>query len=216
MTKMVNLLATKLELGSPMISMYLLQNPDHYTSQIFVPFYWKPFVRHNRYIGLSSAYDYTHCPREHEQYNLYDWIQKFYRIKSRRATKKKHTDDNHSDDSNTDEDYIASRPKAQSSYALFLNGHPLSSTHSVAGRKNYLNVVPNFIGPPLPRPDKDDREYYCCTMLTIFKPWRTGADLKSVDDSWHEAFCSHPFNDQERLYIKNMNLRYECLDSRDD
>ena len=31
-TKMVNALTAKLEIGSPMASMYLLGNPDHYTS----------------------------------------------------------------------------------------------------------------------------------------------------------------------------------------
>ena len=44
MNKMVNLLSTKLELGSPMICLYLLGNPDHYTGHTFVPFYWKNFV----------------------------------------------------------------------------------------------------------------------------------------------------------------------------
>ena len=44
MTKIVNLLSAKIEMGSPMICMYLLGNPDHYTSHTFVPFYWQPFV----------------------------------------------------------------------------------------------------------------------------------------------------------------------------
>ena len=44
MTKIVNLLSAKAEMGSPMICMYLLGDPDHYTSHIFVPFYWQSFV----------------------------------------------------------------------------------------------------------------------------------------------------------------------------
>ncbi|KAJ3872483.1 hypothetical protein F5051DRAFT_290400, partial [Lentinula edodes] len=40
----VNLLLTKLELGSPIISLYLLNNPDHYTSHHFIPFYWRTYV----------------------------------------------------------------------------------------------------------------------------------------------------------------------------
>ena len=44
MTKIVNLLSAKAEMGSPMICMYLLGNPDHYTSHTFVPFYWQSFV----------------------------------------------------------------------------------------------------------------------------------------------------------------------------
>ncbi|KAE9408394.1 hypothetical protein BT96DRAFT_783288, partial [Gymnopus androsaceus JB14] len=43
-TCITNLLSTKLELGSPMISLYLLRNPDYYTSHVFVPFYWHTFV----------------------------------------------------------------------------------------------------------------------------------------------------------------------------
>jgi hypothetical protein len=33
-----------MEIGSSMASMYLLQNPNHYTSHIFIPFWWKSFV----------------------------------------------------------------------------------------------------------------------------------------------------------------------------
>jgi hypothetical protein len=42
--KIVNALSSKMEIRSPMASMYLLQNPDHYTSHIFIPFWWKLFV----------------------------------------------------------------------------------------------------------------------------------------------------------------------------
>jgi len=34
----------KIELGSPMAAMYLLEHPDHYTSHKFVTFWWKGFV----------------------------------------------------------------------------------------------------------------------------------------------------------------------------
>ncbi|KAF8800810.1 hypothetical protein BYT27DRAFT_7116618 [Phlegmacium glaucopus] len=46
--KIVNALSTKMEIGSPMAAMYLLQNPDHYTSHKFIPFWWKSFVHHIR------------------------------------------------------------------------------------------------------------------------------------------------------------------------
>ena len=48
MTKMVNAMSAKLELGSPMICLYLLGNPDHYTGHRFVPFYWLSFVQEVR------------------------------------------------------------------------------------------------------------------------------------------------------------------------
>jgi hypothetical protein len=44
LTKIVNALTAKLEIGGPMASLYLLGNPDHYTNQDFVVFYWKSFV----------------------------------------------------------------------------------------------------------------------------------------------------------------------------
>ncbi|THV00663.1 hypothetical protein K435DRAFT_573950, partial [Dendrothele bispora CBS 962.96] len=43
-TQMVNLLAVRMELGAPMICMYLLDHPDHYTSHEFRPFHWKSYV----------------------------------------------------------------------------------------------------------------------------------------------------------------------------
>ena len=42
--KIVNSLSSKMEIGSPMASMYLLGNPDHYTNHEFVPFWWKNYV----------------------------------------------------------------------------------------------------------------------------------------------------------------------------
>src|ERR1700724_1441046 len=44
MTRLVNNIGAKMELGSPMIAMYLLGNPDHYMSHKFTLFYWSQFV----------------------------------------------------------------------------------------------------------------------------------------------------------------------------
>ena len=44
-TKLVNALTAKLEIGSPFACLYLLGNSDHYTSHTFINFYWKSFVR---------------------------------------------------------------------------------------------------------------------------------------------------------------------------
>ncbi len=42
--QIVNSLTSKLEIGSPMAALYLLENPDHYTSHEFVPFWWRSYV----------------------------------------------------------------------------------------------------------------------------------------------------------------------------
>jgi hypothetical protein len=51
MTKIVNNLSAKLEIGTPIVCLYLLKNPDHYTNYKFVTFYWKSYLR---LVGLGS------------------------------------------------------------------------------------------------------------------------------------------------------------------
>ncbi|KAF8801705.1 hypothetical protein BYT27DRAFT_7032523, partial [Phlegmacium glaucopus] len=70
------------QLSLPMICMYLLGNPDHYTNYSFVPFYWQSFVtevrkdfetsdipevqkialirKKGKILGLSPVYDYIY------------------------------------------------------------------------------------------------------------------------------------------------------------
>jgi len=94
--------------------------------------------------------------------------------------------------------------------------HPLSDSHGVRYFLNNSTRVPNFVGANLPRCDQGDREYYCSVMLVLFKPWRQGTDLKAADKLWDEQFQDHSFSEEERRYMHNFNVRYECLDARDD
>ena len=50
LTQIVNNLTSKLEIGGPMASMYLLKNPDHYTNHNFRTFYWLNFVQAARHV----------------------------------------------------------------------------------------------------------------------------------------------------------------------
>ncbi|KAJ7197491.1 hypothetical protein C8J57DRAFT_1014907, partial [Mycena rebaudengoi] len=43
--QMVNSLSAKLQIGSPMASLYLLGNKDHYTNLKFKVFWWKSYVQ---------------------------------------------------------------------------------------------------------------------------------------------------------------------------
>jgi hypothetical protein len=70
----------------------------------------------------------------------------------------------------------------------FYSKHPLSGSHGVKYIVNNAARVPNIVGANLPRCDKGDREYYCRTMLVLFKPWRQGTDLKAADQLWEEIF----------------------------
>ena len=243
---MVNALTAKLEIGSPMASMYLLGNPDHYTSHTFINFYWKSFVREaqsvfltpleevdafpekvvlnknkGKFVALSKVHDYIYRPSVFGTVNLYDWIRS---ANKRRKYSKHHKEelieniDILEDENNTDSedeldllrksfigggtepesDWVASNHSSDevdelniddniqinedaTRFHSFLQDHPQHLTHEVQRECMSDLVVPNFIGGTLPRCDQGDRDYYCSTMLTLFKPWRTGYDLKSAN-----------------------------------
>src|SRR6202044_3586583 len=111
-TKIVNALTAKLEIGGPMASLYLLGNPDHYTDQNFVVFYWKSYVTEvlkawrqdsdvqsdkvillknvdGEFIGLSIVDDYMYRPYELSDKSLYEWIRIYNRLKRTKAEQKK-------------------------------------------------------------------------------------------------------------------------------
>ena len=260
MTKIANQLSAKAEMGAPMICMYLLGNPDHYTSHIFVPFYWQMYVaevrrqfdttgvlqppkvalikKKGKLIGISPVHDYVHHPSELEYVNLLEWIRCYKREKlSRSKRKAPSTDDNEiltvedceeaidaenelsfQTASLVDDDETLDKPSSRSKNVYcFQKEHPLYESHAARLVRNSSRRVLNFAGANLPRRDQGDREYYCCSMLTLFKPWRSGSDLKgSSTSSWEDSFQGHSFQDDEKDMMKNFNIRYECLDARDD
>ena len=97
-----------------------------------------------------------------------------------------------------------------------MKDHPLYDTHALRIIPENDKIIPNFIGATLPRCDQGDRELYCSTMLAFFCPWRTGKDLKKETETWDDAFTEYPFNDFQQEIMNNFNIRYECLDARDD
>ena len=250
--KIVNLLSTKLEMGAPMVCMYLLDNPDHYTGHNFVPFYWETFVKEaqsawdsnsikreeqkvtiikqrGKIIGLSPVYDYMYRPTEIQNMCLYDWIRRcerktFKSIQSntKKKTRHKGDDSNTSEDNDTSDASDETSKQAESISRLpknmyrYSQEHPLCDTHGTIVKGDNPKTVVNFIGKPLPRCNQGDREYYCLVMLALFKPWRSGLCLKHTENSWHETFNSHEFTVRQEQLIQNFNIKYECLDARDD
>src|ERR1700678_1131295 len=266
-TKMVNALTAKLEIGSPMASMYLLGNPDHYTSHEFVNFYWRSFVREacsvfstpleeidntpekvmfnkskGKFVALSNVHDYIYRPSVFGRVNLYDWIR--CANKKRKSTKKHQEDitqddtsdhaDDHEDNADSedeldiignkfigggnhnDSDWVDSDEAIENMddelnidenvqykeddthFYSFLAKHPQYNTHEIQCKYLSEFIVPNFIGGTLPRCDQGDYEYYCSTMLTLFKPWRTGYDLKSAEETWEQAFNKYIFSPAQK------------------
>ena len=111
----------------------------------------------------------------------------------------------------------ASTKASDKSFVHFLPGHGQSNTHivKIIPSRSKTHLL-NFIGGPLPQCDQGDFEYYCCTMLTLFKPWRNSGDLKDESESWAEAFTLYEFKFEDKKIMSNFNLHYECLDERDD
>ena len=99
---------------------------------------------------------------------------------------------------------------------VFTSDHPQYGTHRVKLCREQEACVPDFIGGTLPRKDKGNREDYCMTMLTLFKPWRTGIELKSDVETWDEAFAAYDFTERQKEIMKFFHVKHECNDSRDD
>ncbi|KAH7903670.1 hypothetical protein BJ138DRAFT_972909, partial [Hygrophoropsis aurantiaca] len=229
MTQIVNSLTSKMEIGAPMASLYLLGNPDHYTSHSFVPFYWKSFVYEARHcfikeytdgkdegnlvlkrvadsvVGTSPVFDYIYRPLAFDGMCLYDWIRL---SEKKRIPREKST---------VAPEGCPQRSSSKfSDYHKFTEDHPLHSTHHVRVLTKGEGNIPNFVGGSLPRHDKGDLEYYASTMLALFAPWRSGADLKEEDMPWSQRFHDFHFSDRHSEIMKFFNVRYECLDARDD
>ncbi|KAF8874503.1 hypothetical protein CPB84DRAFT_1690107, partial [Gymnopilus junonius] len=197
-------------------------------------------VRSNgRVVGISPVLDYVHRSAELENISLYEWIRCFTReklVKNTKGSKNKQEEDGDSSlisDSyessfidDDDDDSTASLEESNKSVPVdredlpdgsyyFKHNHPLYESHIHRYIKNNTHRVPNFLGGNLPRRDQGDREYYCCTMLTLFKPWRQPSELKTAG-SWDQCFSEHKFSKRDVQLMDNFNVRYECLDARDD
>ncbi|KAF8871880.1 hypothetical protein BD779DRAFT_1453410, partial [Infundibulicybe gibba] len=236
MTKIVNNLSAKVEMGSPMVCMYLLGNPDHYKSHEFALFYWQSYVRearkawdrvdasdepteelpekvalmkrHGKVFGLSPVHDYVYRPVELSGLSLYDWIRRCRREKLRRKKKGSIPVEEDASLSESEADISDGSTSITESDP---SPHPLAGTHGTRCVPHEKGLIPNFVGKMLPRADQGDREYYCSAMLALFKPWRTGADLKEEDETWDTAFLAHKFNERENELMHNLTYVMNAL-----
>ncbi|KAJ7429105.1 hypothetical protein FB451DRAFT_996517, partial [Mycena latifolia] len=93
-----------MEIGSPMASLYILGNPDHYKSHTYVNFAWRSYVsfvknfwyktnevnedeeevaedwltvqkRDGSYVACSIVDNYRFRPLAYENVTLYEWVQ---------------------------------------------------------------------------------------------------------------------------------------------
>ncbi|EIW58458.1 uncharacterized protein TRAVEDRAFT_80199, partial [Trametes versicolor FP-101664 SS1] len=245
-TKVVNLLSARREIGGPAACSYLLGNPDHYTNREFKVLYWYTYLKramvdseHNvlvnpdgsddkllmtvtekRVVGLSKVNDYIFRPAEFEHMSVYEYLRCTDVVRKRKKDNVEN-DAQSSDDEETDDgldEDMGRIPYDESTVYAFQSKHPLYRTHGVRRKPDSFRYVINFTGGVLPRRDRGDRELYCATMLALFFPrgWRKGSDLLRGCTSWAEAFDCAGFDGQHVTVMKNMNVLYECADARDD
>lgn len=253
--KIANLMNSRVEIGSPMAAMYLLGNPDHYTSHVFKPFWWRSPVemvenvcaetdghdltsvpdervivsKHlGNYVALSLLDDYQYRPSLFEDMGLYEWFQVSAKMTRKMAKKcaaggenipptceeDEDEDENYEDEEDDPEQLT--RGLEESGVHEFGQGHPLFDSHMVkVVRARSAYVVPNFMGGLLPRQVEGSDEYEK-VMLTLFKPWRQGTDLKNIGELWGTAFARTLFTDRSSQIMRNLKVRYECWDAKDD
>ena len=275
-TKIVNSLSAKMEIGSPMACMYILGNPDHYTNKKFALFYWQSYLqevrqawhedetndqpgkiallkREGQIVGLSPVHDYIYRPVELSSMTLYEWVGRCKHeklpkedgeecvsdnednvaaVNDKSEVKLEYTDTD-SDISKTSDcldfdletssklqkmtlEDVTEQKTPEKGLFTFLDQHPLYQTHGTRCKPEAQALIPNFVGATLPRCDQGDREYYCSAMMMLFKPWRSGRDLKTNEQSWDDVFTSYNFTHRQYELMANFNIKYECLDSRDD
>jgi len=156
--------------------------------------------------SYKTVLDYAMRPGALYKVCLYEFIQQFKKFK---VSQKKASKDNSSDKEDV------TKPGNTTNFS-FLPDHPQFKTHKISWLQKEYGHIPNFIGGTLPRQDKGDQDYYCCTMLVLFKPWRNSADLKALDITWCEAFDQHDFSEAQHTSMDCFQIRHECNEARDD
>ena len=143
------------------------------------------FQKKGKIVGLSPVYDYIYRAPELDHVNLFDWIRCYKREKLPKRKQKTTVEDESFTDSDCEGDAdlsfqtistIVSNQLNKASgksknIFYFQKDHPLYETHAMCFIPDNSCRISNFSGANLPRCDQGDREYYCCSMLTIFKPW---------------------------------------------
>ncbi|PSR87074.1 hypothetical protein PHLCEN_2v5260, partial [Hermanssonia centrifuga] len=179
-------------------------------------------------VGHSKVFDYAHRPREFSNWSLYDYIEQTVVKRLPTGGSQRHTDpvNYEQTEDGVPEDEVDLDTSSRKLTAELQPGrayrfdikHPNYNTHAVHLVKPECRYVVNFVGPVLPRKDRGDREHYCQAMLTLFAPggWRTGLELKSVEETWDAAFSRTSFIPKHDQLMRNMNVLYECQDARDD
>ncbi|KAI1787302.1 hypothetical protein LXA43DRAFT_844298, partial [Ganoderma leucocontextum] len=97
------------------------------------------------------------------------------------------------------------------------HSHTQYATHFL--RKQTTWTVPVIIGAKAPRSEgsPEERELWARMMVILFVPWRKPSDVRTMEETWTEAFerLHAHISPRHMEIIKNMNVLSECRDARD-
>ncbi|KIJ22672.1 hypothetical protein M422DRAFT_77669, partial [Sphaerobolus stellatus SS14] len=179
----------------------------------------------NEYQPIDPVQDYIMRPDNLSNVSLYKWLQCYDKEKVLNAEQLYNIcdDDIEEHEDNDIKPVISTnnlkrkRDKSVTNECLiFQNHHPQFTTHVIKLVESNKNRVLNFLGGSFPSRDGPNPNYYAATMLTIFKPWRNGNDLKNVEEEWIDSFKKFTFSKQELELMKFFNIKHECIDEADD
>lgn len=98
----------------------------------------------------------------------------------------------------------------------YLPGHSRAETRQRMLRMKGHKYLPSFVGPYFPRSDDpDQREFYCCNILALLKPWRQLSDLREGSEPWEIAYERFILAAPKELrdIISGIQYYYSCSDS---
>ncbi len=216
MIKMINALTAKMEMGSPMAAMWLSRKSKRTSEQ------QKQFNKYQERLNKNKQFTMDVDTSDIESYisntmvNSIDELDMFqFSSDDEDQTQPPNVIKNTQcieDDLSSDEillrvdTYNECLTYDSHTDVPYIDHHPQYQTHHVRCIKDTDRIIPNFMNGSLPRRDHGDQEYYCLTMLVLFKPWRSGKDLKKVNQSWHESFNEYNFSDRQKQLMDNFNI----------
>ena len=100
--------------------------------------------------------------------------------------------------------------------AQYLEGHPHSSTRERVLRAAGHNMLPNVVGPYLPRSDHSETyDFYCASVLSLHKPWRNISDILPPGQSWSTELDLFLRTAEPKVlnFISGAQYYYQCKDA---
>ena len=178
-------------------------------------FLLQPNDTNTQYVYVNTRVDYQYRSLPLSNICLYDYV-RYYRKKPANSTDRKYLKDQSiSKETHTEENVRRGRPPSERE--PFLSDHPQALSH--INVKRVTPIVPNLLGPPIPRRDREDtKERYCRSILALFSPWRTISDLCDPHETWEQALENRRsrITIESQKIIYNIQLFQECKNDRDE